>query len=64
MNKYYITARLIPAILTSIPACTGYYYFLAPLVSSTTSHLYWLHPVENIGLMINAIEKNCSYNEK
>lgn len=55
MNKYYITARLIPAILTSIPACTGYYYFLAPLVSSTTSHLYWLHPVENIGLMTGIV---------
>lgn len=55
MNKYYITSRLIPAILTSIPACTAYYYFLAPLISTNTSHIYWLHPVENIGLMTGII---------
>lgn len=55
MNKYYITARLIPAVLTSIPACTAYYYFLAPLISSSTSHIYWLHPAENIGLMTGIV---------
>lgn len=51
MNKYYLTARLTPAILTSIPVCTGYYYFISPLLFSRISEIHWLLPVGDISLM-------------
>lgn len=55
MNKYYLTARLIPAILTSIPICTAYYYFLSPLIFSESSEVHWLLPVGNISLMTGIV---------
>lgn len=55
MNKYYLTARLMPAILTSIPICTAYYYFISPLIFSESSQVYWLLPIGNISLMTGIV---------
>lgn len=55
MNKYYLTARLTPAILTSIPVCTAYYYFISPFIFSETSEIHWLLPVGNVSLMTGLV---------
>ena len=55
MSKYYLTARLTPAILTSIPICTFYYYFISPLIFSGNNEIHWLSPVGNITLMSGVI---------
>lgn len=55
MNKYYLNARLAPAILTSIPVCTAYYYFIAPFIFSTSIEIHWLLPIGNISLITGIV---------
>jgi hypothetical protein len=51
MNKYYLTARLAPSILTSIPICTTYYYFLKPVMFSENYQIKWIGPVEDVSIL-------------
>ena len=55
MNRYYLTARLSPAILTSLPICTAYYYFISPLIFTRFGEIHWLLPFGNVSLMTGIV---------
>lgn len=44
LNKYYIKARLLPAILTSVPLISFYYYILKPLIGNNLNEIIPLIP--------------------
>lgn len=55
MNKYLLSARLAPTILTSIPICTSYYYLLRPILFSENNGIKWLSPVGDVSIVTGLI---------
>src|SRR4051812_47427943 len=50
INKYYLQARLMPTVLTSIPLMIAYFYTVSPYVNKYFSQVPLLPTVGNITL--------------